>query len=348
MKRELKTISKNLSRLTVLLMLVFLLGQLGCAGGGDSSSGGSTPCTDSDGDGVCNTSDNCVNDANADQADSDDDDIGNVCDNCPSDKYNDVDDDDVCGNVDNCPTVSNSGQEDTGGVNGVGDACEVAAPTVNTAALLSVSSGCVTYQGDNPVEPGQGYTQSYEFCSDGTVTKEWNPDPVDNPDLPGDTVCTGTWSYTGNQLTITTTATVLSVPMVTTEVYDVAYTYDSGAKLDFNSAAQVTSNATSVLGMYERHSTADVTMTGMMEMESTIDTVLAVSVDTAADVNADWSATMTTEIACSGLACGMVTTIVTGVTENTTSGTFTMPGTLYNFGSTYVLQVTDALVLDAL
>lgn len=43
-----------------------------------------TPPADTDGDGVADTSDNCVNTANASQADDDADAKGNACDDCPS------------------------------------------------------------------------------------------------------------------------------------------------------------------------------------------------------------------------------------------------------------------------
>ena len=62
-----------------------------------------TTFLDSDGDGVPDATDNCPNDANADQADGDGDDVGDVCDNCPND--------------------ANPNQEDGDG-DGVGDACE--------------------------------------------------------------------------------------------------------------------------------------------------------------------------------------------------------------------------------
>ena len=58
---------------------------------------------DRDGDGVEDGSDNCVNDANADQVDDDKDGLGDVCDNCPFDP--------------------NPGQEDGDG-DGAGDACD--------------------------------------------------------------------------------------------------------------------------------------------------------------------------------------------------------------------------------
>lgn len=61
-------------------------GDSSCAGpvqACSNSGGGGTP-TDSDGDGVADTADNCPNDANADQADNDQDGVGNVCDATPN------------------------------------------------------------------------------------------------------------------------------------------------------------------------------------------------------------------------------------------------------------------------
>ena len=61
-------------------------------------------CVDSDGDGICDSEDNCPAKANPGQEDKDGDGVGDAC--------------------DNCPTVANPGQEDSN-KNGVGDACEV-------------------------------------------------------------------------------------------------------------------------------------------------------------------------------------------------------------------------------
>ena len=71
---------------------------------------------DDDGDGVANVSDNCPDDANADQADGDGDAIGDVCDP-------DRDNDGVANGTDNCPDASNAGQEDADG-DLIGDACD--------------------------------------------------------------------------------------------------------------------------------------------------------------------------------------------------------------------------------
>lgn len=72
--------------------------------------------TDSDEDGVPDSEDNCVNDANAGQENSDDDLNGDACDG-------DDDNDEVPDASDNCPTVSNLGQLDTDS-DDIGNACD--------------------------------------------------------------------------------------------------------------------------------------------------------------------------------------------------------------------------------
>ena len=71
---------------------------------------------DTDGDGVIDTSDNCPDEANADQRDTDADGEGDACDG-------DDDGDLVPDEDDNCPLVSNASQLDTDG-DRRGDACD--------------------------------------------------------------------------------------------------------------------------------------------------------------------------------------------------------------------------------
>ena len=61
--------------------------------------------TDSDGDTIFDTNDNCPNDANTDQSDNDNDGQGNVCDSTP-DGDPDTDNDGINDNIDNCPNDS--------------------------------------------------------------------------------------------------------------------------------------------------------------------------------------------------------------------------------------------------
>ena len=74
---------------------------------------------DTDGDGVNDNDDNCVDDSNPGQEDCDGDGVGDACSEpCPVD----TDGDGVNDDVDNCVDESNPGQEDCDG-DGAGDAC---------------------------------------------------------------------------------------------------------------------------------------------------------------------------------------------------------------------------------
>jgi hypothetical protein len=72
--------------------------------------------TDSDGDGIVDSVDNCATTFNPDQADTDGDGQGDLCDG-------DLDGDGVVNASDNCPNVPNESQEDTDH-DGVGAACD--------------------------------------------------------------------------------------------------------------------------------------------------------------------------------------------------------------------------------
>ncbi|MDH3628632.1 MAG: thrombospondin type 3 repeat-containing protein, partial [Acidobacteriota bacterium] len=79
--------------------------------------------TDTDGDGVCDNVDNCVDDQNPSQTDTDSDGLGDDCDTCPNDPDNDIDGDGDCGDVDNCPSIANSNQQDQD-QDGIGTVCD--------------------------------------------------------------------------------------------------------------------------------------------------------------------------------------------------------------------------------
>ncbi|MFN3202042.1 MAG: fibrinogen-like YCDxxxxGGGW domain-containing protein [Bradymonadia bacterium] len=86
--------------------------------------GGLSRCPDQDLDGVCDADDNCVANANLNQADADADGQGDVCDVCPNDANDDADGDGLCADVDNCPGAANAAQTDTD-ADSLGDACDV-------------------------------------------------------------------------------------------------------------------------------------------------------------------------------------------------------------------------------
>ena len=94
---------------------------------------------DTDGDGVIDSEDNCVDVANADQADLDNDGIGDVCDD-------DIDGDSVLNVDDNCPETANSDQADGDG-DGLGDVCdfECGSFSSNDTPISISTTGGVTY-----------------------------------------------------------------------------------------------------------------------------------------------------------------------------------------------------------
>lgn len=142
---------------------------------------------DTDGDGIFDLEDNCINTSNADQSDNDGDGIGDVCDNCPSnanadqaDNDNDglgdlCDDDDdndgIPDTVDNCPTVANPDQADVDG-DGVGDACA----DEDEDGVIDVNDNCPsTANADQADNDGDGVGDVCDNCED-TV----NADQADN------------------------------------------------------------------------------------------------------------------------------------------------------------------------
>ena len=105
------------------IMAILILSLIALPGGCPQQ----TPSnSDSDGDGVANSSDNCPRVANASQTDTDSDGTGDDCDNCPNTAnatQTDSDGDNLGDACDNCPQMANAGQTDTDGDN-VGDDCD--------------------------------------------------------------------------------------------------------------------------------------------------------------------------------------------------------------------------------
>ena len=77
--------------------------------------------TDTDGDGIFDSVDNCPADPNADQTDSDSDGQGDICDFTPN---GDTDGDGIDNLADNCSGIANAGQEDNDS-DGLGNVCDL-------------------------------------------------------------------------------------------------------------------------------------------------------------------------------------------------------------------------------
>jgi subtilisin-like proprotein convertase family protein len=97
------------------------------------------PQTDTDGDGIPDSTDNCPSIANVDQSDLDNDNIGDVCDD-------DIDGDSILNGDDNCPNTPNADQADSNG-NGIGDACDIECDTLTATdtPITITTTGGVTY-----------------------------------------------------------------------------------------------------------------------------------------------------------------------------------------------------------
>ena len=106
----------------------------------DGDAQGDACDTDNDNDGVPDAQDNCPTKANADQADFDGDHIGDVC-----DTSDDMDNDGVLDGSDNCPTTPNADQANHDG-DGAGDACD---PDADGDGVPNVGDNC-------PINPNPG------------------------------------------------------------------------------------------------------------------------------------------------------------------------------------------------
>jgi secreted trypsin-like serine protease len=109
--------------------------------------------SDSDGDNIPDSSDNCPATPNSDQLDADSDGVGDVCDAFPNDPDNDIDGDGISGDIDNCPNISNVNQNDLDS-DGVGDVCDIET-TIISNIILTTDTSLV---GDLVIEPGVVFT----------------------------------------------------------------------------------------------------------------------------------------------------------------------------------------------
>ena len=102
---------------------------------------------ETDGDGICDSLDNCPSIYNPMQEDTDGDGVGDSCDNCPT-TYNtnqaDSDNDNVGDVCDNCPDDYNPLQEDADG-DGIGDPCDSELPPVLSLSSYSVFGDTISF-----------------------------------------------------------------------------------------------------------------------------------------------------------------------------------------------------------
>ena len=152
---------------------------------------GSAGDADTDGDGVCDNFDNCLDTFNPDQLDSDTDGHGDVCDICPFDADNDLDNDGVCGDEDNCLSTANPDQSDIDG-DGSGDVCDVCPfdPTDDGSdgdGVCDDIDNCLGLANPSQLDTdgdGQGNDCDVDDDNDG-VADLADPDPL-NPSICGD------------------------------------------------------------------------------------------------------------------------------------------------------------------
>ncbi len=142
---------------------------------------------DTDGDGIFDLEDNCVNTSNPGQADSDNDGAGDVCDNCPNDANpnqedndndglgdlcdDDDDNDGIIDTNDNCPLIANPDQADADN-DGIGDVCD----DEDGDGIIDINDNCPEVaNADQADADGDGVGDVCDNCED-----DANADQADN------------------------------------------------------------------------------------------------------------------------------------------------------------------------
>jgi subtilisin family serine protease len=151
-----------------------------------------TGCADTDGDGVCDGTDNCPSTANPDQEDTDGDGVGDACDNCintANPNQQDTDSDGIGDACDNCVSTANPGQLDTDG-DGVGDACDSCPAVDNNSVIDTDGDGLTDFEecllGTDPLVADT----DVDGLTDGSEVNIYGTDPV-LPDSDSDDLSDG-------------------------------------------------------------------------------------------------------------------------------------------------------------
>ncbi len=151
---------------------------------------GNVCCSDLDGDGLCDESDNCPLVPNPGQLDADDDGFGDVCDNCPNASnatQADEDGDTVGDACDNCPEAANADQADQDG-DEFGDVCDNCPQVANEEQEDGDFDGLGNACDACPFDPTNDGSDGDGACDDvDNCLGVFNPDQVDaDGDGPGD------------------------------------------------------------------------------------------------------------------------------------------------------------------
>jgi len=128
----------------------------------DPQCGDACQVGDTDGDGIPDTTDNCILTPNHNQTDSDGDGVGDACDNCKNvanPTQLDSDHDGVGDACDNCPYIPNANQTDTDN-DGVGDACDLCPSDPNKTMPLQCGCGFPDIHSDS-----DGVADCIDNCS---------------------------------------------------------------------------------------------------------------------------------------------------------------------------------------
>ena len=137
-----------------------------------------TGCDDDDGDGICNETDNCLNDYNPFQEDNDYDFAGDVCDPCPFDELDDADGDGYCADVDNCPTIYNPLQSDPDG-DLIGSLCDLCPGVYDPDQLDLDEDGLGDACEDCPDDPDNDIDGDGFCLLDDNCPTIYNPNQLD-------------------------------------------------------------------------------------------------------------------------------------------------------------------------